>query len=222
MADTHTRTADFTSGLPAWLSNASVGSGSQSVGSGVLTLTAGTTVGHQGAVIGPTGDNFTSFYCRMYPLRDYAIAAAFVALDASFDGYGLGVGTSSTTPGDAEIRVNRLAGGSLTHPASATYNSTTMRWFRMRIDGSVTRFEYAGDSGLGPGSWTELYNVAHGTDLAAWNPASVQLQIYNYPSTTDMFSLAIEVDGINGPTVAGSGAPPLPRTIRAIQHLLVR
>lgn len=205
MANTSTLTANFTSGgLPGWLSDTSTSGGSIAVTSGVLRLTTGTTTGGQGAVGTAGGDNFDSFYCRFYPLRTYSLAVAWNWLDGDFDGYGYGVGTSSVTPGDAEIRVNKITAGSLAHPTADFYNETNHRWFRARIDGSLIRFEYAGDSGNGPGSWTEQYNVAYGSDLPGWTPSSVFMTMYNYAGNSDMYSTSYDVDGINTDTVAAS------------------
>lgn len=209
MANTSTLTANFTSGLPGWLSDTSTDGGSIAVTSGVLRLTTGTTTGGQGAVGTAGGDNSDSFYCRFYPMRTYALAVAYNWLDGSFNGYGYGVGTSSTTPGDAEVRVNRIIGGSLAHTDAIIYNETNHRWFRMRIDGSVIRFEHAPDSGTGPGTWTEQYNVAYGTDNPSWNPASVFMTMYNYAGNSDMYSVSYDVDGINTTTSAGGTSVPV-------------
>lgn len=190
--------------LPAWMTDGSTGTGSAVVSGGVLTLTAGDGSGQQGLVNSAATDQLDSFYCRMYPLPSEPLAVAMNFFDASFDGYGLGVGTSSNTPGDAELRVNKLVAGSLSHPDSESYNSTNHRWFRMRIDSTLIRFETAPDSGTDAGSWTEAYNVAFGSDLAGWDKDNSTLWLYCDPNTVDAYGNVAVIDGINGPTEAPS------------------
>lgn len=208
MADTDTLTSDFTSGLPAFLADGSTSTGTAVVTAGQLVLTAGGGTGQDGMVITGTTHNFTSWYCRMYPLPAEPLAVAFNWLNGSFTGYGWGVGTSSETPGDAELRRNRFSGGSLTHPFAMTYNSTTMRWFRMRIDGSDLAFDTAPDNDLGggvlgPGTWTERDRLSSwASDLSTWGPSAVTLYHYCSPVTVPAQGNIAYIDAINTNTAA--------------------
>lgn len=190
--------------LPAWMTDGSTGTGSAVVGSGVLTLTAGDGSGQQGLVNSAATDQLDSFYCRMYPMPSEPLAVAMNFFDASFDGYGLGVGTSSNTPGDAELRVNKLVAGSLSHPDSETYSSTNHRWFWMHVSGSDLIFETAPDDGTGPGTWTSKYTVAYGTDNSGWDKDNCTLWLYSDPNTVDAYGNVAVIDGINGPTEAAA------------------
>lgn len=217
------RVEHFTSGgLPAWMADASTPTGTAVVGSGVLTLTAGDGTGQTGMVISAATDQLDSFYCRIVmPSEPFGIAFNF--LDAGFDGYGFGAGTSDGTPGAAELRVNRFIAGALAHTYSETYSATDHQWLYMRVDASTLRFEAAPDSGTGPGSWVEQYNVAYGTDNSGWDKDNSTLYLYSEPVTVGAFGKVAVIDGINGPTVAAATtSPPLRRTGRATQHLLVR
>jgi hypothetical protein len=58
------------------------------------------------------------------------------------------------------LRCRTKVGGAFTHSGNATYNATTMQWWRIREAAGTVSCETAPDSAGHPGAWTPMASFA--------------------------------------------------------------
>lgn len=131
---------------------------------GQLVITPATsTVDSEGVLYSLASYDLTGSYVYVEAVQVATLADGWTGMNLYLDSSNeIGIEVSDET----DLIAYQIVGGSFTSLASVTYNSSTMRWWRIRESGGTTYWEYSADGS----SWSTLHSVANPIALTAVAP----------------------------------------------------